>query len=99
VFAIVNSSCEESLHHHSRGTLSAGAQLALRDRRISAAIAELDVQKLSGRNVDFDTAVLGGSLWYRDNRWEASNARAADSSLKVSLRPAFDSDGCHDAYA
>jgi hypothetical protein len=99
VFAIVNSSCEESPHHHRRGTLSAAAQLVLRDRRVSAAIAELDIQKLPDRNVDFDTAVLGGSLWYRDNRWEAGNARASDHSLKVVLLPTFDAYGCHDAYA
>ena len=81
------------------GTLSAGAQLALRDRRIAAAIAELDVQKLPGRNVDFDTAVLGSSLRYHDNRWEASNARASKHSLKVISLPTFDSYGCHDSYA
>lgn len=99
VFAIVNSSREESLHHHCRGTLSVSAQLALRDRRISATIAELDIQKLSGRNVDFDAAVLGGSLWYRNNRWEASDACTTHHGLKITLLPTFDADGCHDANA
>ena len=58
----MNSSCKESLHHRLCSAVSAAAQLALRDLRIAAAIAELDIQKLPGCNVDLDTAVLRGNL-------------------------------------
>jgi hypothetical protein len=81
------------------GLFASAAQFRLWQRRLAAAVVELDVKQLPVSYVNFDTAV-GLSLSGRgDDRWKPDNRGCSDTSSNVALSPAFNADGSYGADA
>jgi hypothetical protein len=81
------------------GLFASAAQFRLWQRRLTAAVVELDVKQLSASHVNLDTAV-GLSLSGRgDDRWKSDDRGCPDASSNVALSPAFNTDGSYGADA
>jgi hypothetical protein len=78
---------------------ASAAQFRLWERRLPAAVVELDVKQLPVSYVNLDTAV-GLSLSGRgDDRWKPDDRGRSDASSNIALSPTFNTDGSYGADA
>jgi hypothetical protein len=68
------------------------AEFLLRDRRLSAAIAELHIKDLSSGHVDLDAAVVAESSRCRDKSRKVIDHDRFNGGGDVALLPAFNTD-------
>src|SRR4051794_7622877 len=89
-FAGVNSARQERGHQLTGDLAAASTQFVLRYRRSTTPVAELNVEKLAGCDVDLDTAVVGKSLRHCNHSREASDRGRTHVGREIASTPTFD---------
>ena len=94
-FAAVNVNAPAESPACTRRLVAPDAEFCLGDRYFRRIGSELDVEDLTGRDIDIDVAVVGELSWRRDHGREAADHCGPNVGGDVVFLPTVDSDGRH----